>query len=174
MRLNDTLTGILLFVVGVAVAGYAQTFPPSPGQQIGPGLFPSVIGCGLALCGVVLLVSAVRQSRAMAALRLRETANVSEGRDGAWLEFDEWVRRPRMVLNGALVIADLIFYALVVDRVGFFVTALVFLTVLLLAFGVRRRWIPVLAVAVTLGLHLVFYTLLRVPLPWGWFERIAW
>ena len=168
MRLNDTLTGILLFVIGVAVAGYAQTFPASPGQDIGPGLFPSVIGCGLALCGVVLLIGGVRQSRAMAATRPEETASDSGQRSGAaWLEFDEWVRRPRMVLNGALVIADLIFDALAVDRVGFFVTAIVFLTVLLLAFGVRWRWIPVIAVAVTLGLHLVFYTLLRVPLPWG-------
>jgi hypothetical protein len=29
-------------------------------------------------------------------------------------------------------------------------------------------------VAVTLGLHLAFYSLLRVPLPWGWLEGIAW
>ena len=174
MRLNDTLTGILLFVVGIAVAAYAQTFPLSPGQEIGPGLFPSVIGGGLALCGVVLFVGGVRQSRATAILRVQETADAPGRRSDAWLELDEWARRPRMVLNGALVIADLIFYALAVDRIGFFVTAFVFLTVLLLAFGVRWRWIPVLAVAVTLGLHLVFYTLLRVPLPWGWFEGFAW
>jgi putative tricarboxylic transport membrane protein len=156
MRFNDTLSGILLFVFGVAVAAYAQTFPASPGQNIGPGLFPALVGGGLGLCGLTLIRSGWRE------------------RGAGWLEFDEWVRRPRMVLNGLLVIADLIFYALVVERIGFFVTAFVFLAVLLLAFGVRRRWIPLLAAAVTVGLHVSFYTFLRVPLPWGWLEGIAW
>jgi putative tricarboxylic transport membrane protein len=156
MRLNETLTGLLLFLFGIAVVGFAQTFPPSPGQPIGPGLFPALIGGGLGLCGLTLLRAGFRQ------------------RGAAWLECDEWVRRPRMVLNAALVIADLIFYALAVDRVGFFTTGFVFLTVLFLAFDVRWRWIPLLAVAVTLALHAVFYTLLRVPLPWGWLEGIAW
>ena len=156
MRLNDTLTGILLFLFGLAVVGCAQTFPPSPGQPIGPGLFPALIGGGLGLCGLTLLRAGLRQ------------------RGAAWVECDEWVRRPRMVFNAALVIADLIFYALAVDRVGFFITAFVFLAVLFLAFGVRQRWILLLAVAVTLALHAIFYTLLRVPLPRGWLEGIAW
>ena len=156
MRLDDTLSGLLLFLFGLVVVGCAQTFPPSPGQPIGPGLFPSLIGGGLGLCGLALLYTGLRQ------------------RGTAWLELDEWVRRPRMVVNAGLVIADLIFYAVAVDRVGFFVTAFVFLTVLFLAFGVRWRWIPLLSAAVTLALHAVFYTLLRVPLPWGWLEGIAW
>ncbi|MEO5961357.1 MAG: tripartite tricarboxylate transporter TctB family protein [Opitutaceae bacterium] len=174
MRLNDTLTGIVLFVFGVAVVGYAQTFPPSPGQNIGPGLFPTLIGGGLGVCGLVLLVSGVYQTRAARAPRLQGEENSARADRAGWLEFDEWVRRPRMVLNGALVIADLIFYAFAVDEVGFFITAFVFLAVLLFAFGVRRRWIPLLAAAVTLGLHFVFYTVLHVPLPWGWFEGLAW
>jgi putative tricarboxylic transport membrane protein len=156
MRLNETLTGILLLIFGIATFAYAQTFPPSPGQNIGPDLFPSIMGGGLAACGLILVGTSRRQPAT------------------AWIAFDEWVRKPRMVFNGFLVIADLIFYALVVDRVGFFVTAFTFLTVLLLAFGVQRRWVPLIAVAVTFGLHFVFYTLLRVPLPWGWFEGIAW
>jgi putative tricarboxylic transport membrane protein len=156
MRLNDTLTGILLLLFGLAVVGYVQTFPSSPGQPIGPALFPALIGGGLGLCGLTLVRAGLRQ------------------RGAAWVEFDEWVRRPRMVLNAALVIADLIFYALAVDRIGFFITAFVFLAVLFLAFGVRRRWIPLLAAGVTLGLHAIFYSVLRVPLPWGWLERFAW
>ena len=31
-----------------------------------------------------------------------------------------------------------------------------------------------LAAGVTLALHFAFYTLLHVPLPWGWLEGIAW
>jgi putative tricarboxylic transport membrane protein len=90
------------------------------------------------------------------------------------VEFDDWVRQPRMVLNAALVIGALIFYALMVDTIGFFLTAFILLTTLFLAFGVRRRWVGPIAIVVTLGLHFAFYTLLRVPLPWGWLEAIAW
>jgi putative tricarboxylic transport membrane protein len=156
MRINDTLIGILVGIAGLATLGYAQTFPLSPGQSFGPGLFPSLIGGGLALCGLTLVRGGLR------------------ARGVAWLEFDEWARRPRMLLNGFLVIAGLVFYALTVDRAGFFLTAFIFLVVLLVAFEVERRWIPVVAAGATLGLHFIFYTLLRVPLPWGWLEGMAW
>jgi putative tricarboxylic transport membrane protein len=79
-----------------------------------------------------------------------------------------------MVANFALVIADVVFYAVAVDWLGFFITASVFLSVLFLAFGVRRARIVPLAAIVTLGLHYSFYTLLRVPLPWGLLGGIAW
>ena len=156
MRLNDTLSGLLLVIFGIAVAIAAAAFPESGGQMIGPGMFPSIIGVGMTLSGGVLAWSGRKV------------------RDARWLSFEEWVAEPRMALNAALVVGALIFYALAVDTMGFFVTAFVFLAVLFLAFGVSRRWIAPLAVAVTLGLHFAFYSLLRVPLPWGWLESLAW
>jgi putative tricarboxylic transport membrane protein len=79
-----------------------------------------------------------------------------------------------MLLHFALVVGDVLFYALVVDRLGFLITAFVFLSVLFLAFEVERKWIAPIAVVVTLGIHYGFYTLLRVPLPWGVLGGIAW
>jgi putative tricarboxylic transport membrane protein len=67
-----------------------------------------------------------------------------------------------------------VFYALAVDWLGFFLTSLVFLVALFLAFGVARRWVLPLALGVTFAIHYGFYTVLRVPLPWGVFEGIAW
>lgn len=156
MRLNDALSGLLLVLFGSAVVLYARMFPAMPGQSIGPGVFPMLLGAGLALCGAALFWSG------------------RKGDGAAWVELEDWARRPRRALNALLVVGALIFYAQVVETVGFFLTALVFLVVLFLAFGVSRRWIAPLAVAVTLGLHLAFYSLLRVPLPWGWLEGIAW
>jgi putative tricarboxylic transport membrane protein len=156
MRFNDALSGSFFLILGIVIVAHAQTFPLSPGQDIGPGLFPTLLGIGLVLCGLRFLWAGLRQ------------------RDTAWLEPEEWIRRPRMALNFAVVVGDLIFYALAVDRAGFFLTAFVFLTVLFLAFEVRRRWIPLLAAGVTLALHFAFYTLLHVPLPWGWLENYAW
>ena len=156
MRFSDTASGLLVLLIGLTVAACAQTFPPMPGQNVGPSLFPTLVGGGLALLGLMLVFGGRRQ---------HGTALVA---------VEAWIYRPRMVRNGALVVADLIFYALVVDALGFFLTAILFLSVLWLAFGARRRWIAPLAVAVTLTLHYGFYSLLHVPLPWGLFERFAW
>lgn len=156
MRLSDKLAGLLILVFGLVVAGYATTFPPMRGQPVGPSLFPTVIGCGFALFGLILLVSGARADA------------------GPLFALDDWMRRPRMVANFAVVVGSLLFYALVVDRLGFFITSVVFLGVLFLAFGVSRRRIVPLALVVTLVIHYGFYTLLRVPLPWGVLEGIAW
>jgi putative tricarboxylic transport membrane protein len=156
MRLRDTLSGLLLMVFGVAVIVHARTFPATPGQGVGPGFFPSVIAAGLALGGLVLVWTG-RNERGV-----------------KWLQFDDWVRKPRMALNAFLVVGSLVGYVLMVDSVGFFLTAFGFLLILFLAFGVRKRWAAPIAIVATAGLHFAFYTLLRVPLPWGWFEGMAW
>lgn len=155
MKFSDTLSGLLTLTLGIAIAAYATTFPPMPGQPIGPSFFPIVIGSGMALFGAGLMYA-------------------GRGQRAPWLEPGEWVRHPRLVLRFFLVVADVVVYALVVDRLGFFITSAAFLTVLLQAFGVRRRWIVPIAATVTIGVHYVFYTLLRVPLPWGLLGGLAW
>jgi putative tricarboxylic transport membrane protein len=158
MRFHDILSGAFLLVFGAVIAFYARTFPATPGQNIGPGLFPMLIGAGLAVSGLLLVWTGWRE-RAPGA---------------RWAELEDWLRRPRMALNAALVVGALVFYALAVDTLGFFLTGFLLLGTLFMAFGVRRRWIAPIAAAATLGIHFAFYTLLRVPLPWGWFEGIAW
>jgi len=154
MKLSDRLSGVLTLIFGGAIIAVARTFPGTPGQAIGPALFPTMIGAGLILCGLIL---------------------VSSRQPGTpWLQPDEWVGRPRMAMNFALVFVDLVFYAIAVGRLGFFITAVTFLSVLLLAFGVRRMRIVPLALVVTMVMHYAFYSLLRVPLPWGVLEGIAW
>ena len=156
MKLNDALGGLVIAAFGIAIVAHARTFPSMPGQSVGPSLFPTLIGIGSILCGMLLIVSWLRR------------------RGAPWIEVDPWVRRPRMVLNFGLVFVDLVFYALVVGRLGFFITAVIFLSVLMLAFGVPRARILPLAMAVMLAIHYAFYSLLRVPLPWGVLEGIAW
>jgi putative tricarboxylic transport membrane protein len=156
MKLADTLTGALVALLGVAVFLYARTFPPMPGQPVGPSLFPSIVGVALAALGVVLALSGRHRPPAAAA--------------------DEpgWISRPRMVANFAVVIGTLLFYAAIVNTLGFIPTAALFLSMLMLAFGVRRARILPLAVLIAVAVHFGFYTLLRVPLPWGMLEGVAW
>jgi putative tricarboxylic transport membrane protein len=156
MKLSDTASGALLVLFGMAIEAYAATFPSMPGQSIGPSFFPMLIGGGLMLFGATLALTGART------------------RVAPLIDLDDWTRSPRLILNFALVIAVLVFYAVAVDRLGFFLTGAAFLSILFLAFGVRRRVIAPLAVAVTMAMHYGFYTLLRVPLPWGVLEAIAW
>ena len=156
MRLDDTLSGVLVAVAGAAIVLDARTFPSIPGQRVGPAFFPIVIGVGLLLCAALLIISGLRR------------------RGARWIEVDPWVRRPRMVLNFVLVFVALVFYALAVSRLGFFLTAMSLLGMLMFAFEVPRARILPLVLAVTLVIHYVFYSLLRVPLPWGVLEPIAW
>jgi putative tricarboxylic transport membrane protein len=153
MKVSDKLSGLLALILGAAVVAQTRTFPPMPGQPIGPALFPAVIGAALMAAGAALVITGARR------------------RSGA---VDAPALPPPKLLNFTLVVADLLFYALLVDRLGFLITAVLFLIVLFLAFGVRRTRVMPLAVAVTFLIHYGFYTLLRVPLPWGVLERIAW
>ena len=157
MRLNDVLSGLLWVLLGGGVAVYAWTFPAATGAGVGPGLFPLAIGLSLVAGGIVMTASAWKARH-----------------ESGWVEWDEGLRQPRPALKGALAVGSLGFYAAVVDTVGFFLTSFAMLAGLFLAFGVSRKWIVPIAVGVTLGLHVAFYTLLRVPLPWGWLEGIAW
>jgi putative tricarboxylic transport membrane protein len=155
MNLSDRLSGLLAVCLGLSVVLLTRTFPPMPGQSIGPALFPSLTGAGLVAFGAWMVVA-------------------DRAAGGGWLRFDDWVRRPRMVANLVLVVVALVVYALVLPVVGFFVTSAVFLTTLMVTFGApARRALPV-AVVVTMAIHYAFYSLLRVPLPWGLLEAVAW
>jgi putative tricarboxylic transport membrane protein len=156
MRLSDRLSGLVAGTLGLAVILYARTFPPMPGQNVGPALFPTLVGTGLVAFGIWLVVSD------------RSDPPVP------FFTVDSWVRQSRLRANVALVVGALVAYILLVEPVGFFLTSIAFLSVLMLAFGAARRWVVPTVVVVTLVLHYGFYSLLRVPLPWGIFQGVAW
>jgi putative tricarboxylic transport membrane protein len=155
MHLSDRLSGLLAAGLGLVVVLYARTFPPMPGQDIGPALFPSLVGSGLIAFGAWLVFA-------------------SRGLESPLVRFDDWVGRPRMVVNAVAVIGSLVTYIVVVDALGFFITSAAFLSVLMAVFGASRRWILPVALVTTFVIHYGFYSLLRVPLPWGVFEGVAW
>ena len=155
MKLHQSLSGLLVLIFGLAIILQARTFPSVIGQTIGPGFFPVIAGAGFVLCGIALIIS-------------------GRGSGGPSVEWGEWTRTPRLMFNFLLVFADLVFYAFAVSRLGFFITAVLFLSVLMWAFAVPRLRIVPLALIVTFAIHYAFYTLLRVPLPWGVLEGIAW
>jgi putative tricarboxylic transport membrane protein len=125
-----------------------------PGQKFGPAWFPGLIAVGLILAGGALAAQSLRVRAALIAP-------------------PDWLRKARPAIGVASVIAGLLFYVLAADKLGFHFTALVLLGVWMRALGAAWRLTIPVAIVATLLIHLSFYKLLRIPLPWGLLERYA-
>ena len=157
MRLNDAVFGLILMVLGAAVLLAVQDYPKIPGQPVGPALFPGLIAAGLCIAGVLLLVRGWRQRA-----------------DQPWCTWEAWVRSPRHVLAFAAVLGSVLFYILAAQALGFLPTAALALTALFLVLRVRPLTAVSVALAASLLVHFAFYKLLKVPLPWGVLQGVAW
>jgi putative tricarboxylic transport membrane protein len=151
VKVNDAVWGALLLALSAAVLFAIRSFPNIPGQNIGPGAFPGLIATALAVCAVILVVRGVRELRA----------------GGRLVVLGGWLRSPRHVGNFLLTCAAIVFYVGAVNRLGFLVTATVLLVALFLQLRVKPWLAVMVALAATFAIHLAFYKLLRVSLPWG-------
>jgi putative tricarboxylic transport membrane protein len=156
VKFNDALIGAALAALGAVVLWHIQSFPPMTGQKYGPAWFPGLIAGGLVICGGLLILGRLR------AATPRPLA-----------ELPAWVRRPRARAAVASVIVGLLFYIFAVDALGFHITSALLL--LVWARFLRASWRLALPIAIgaTVVIHLSFYKLLKIPLPWGVFERFA-
>ncbi|MGZ5180340.1 MAG: tripartite tricarboxylate transporter TctB family protein [Ramlibacter sp.] len=157
MKLNDAVFGLLLVVLGAAVLAAIQGYPRIPGQPVGPALFPGLIAAGLCICGALLVAHGWRARR-----------------EEPWLVWEDWVRSPRHVFAFAVLVGGILFYILVADRLGFLPTAALVLLALFLVLKVPPGRAVLVAVIAALVVHFAFYKLLRVPLPWGVLQGVAW
>jgi putative tricarboxylic transport membrane protein len=148
------VSGAALVALAAAILWHIQGFPEMPGQRFGPAWFPGLIAAGLGGCGMLLIVGGVRQP-------------------GAWLTLPGWVGRRRPLLGVASVIAGLMFYVLTAEKLGFHIVGVALLTLWIRMLGGSWRVAVAVGVVATLVIHLSFYKLLRIPLPWGVLERYA-
>jgi putative tricarboxylic transport membrane protein len=159
MQLSDRTTGLFLVALGGVTAYAGSRLPPVPGQQIGPNVFPMVVGIGLVLCGALIALGIGHHFEDEADADLAAHADEAQAPARA-----AWGWRGLMTLVPP---ALLVFYVLAVDRLGFVVTAGTLVLVAALALGARVRLAVPLALVAPLFVHLVFSKLLRVPLPEG-------
>jgi putative tricarboxylic transport membrane protein len=150
VKLNDALLGLVFLALSVAVLVTIQGYPKIPGQSIGPGAFPGLIALLLGGCSLALIWRGWRERRAQPLVAL-----------GAWLA------SPRHLLNFCLTVALLVFYVLASETIGFLICGSIILLTLFFSLRVKPPLAIALALFVPLVIHLIFYKLLRVPLPWG-------
>jgi putative tricarboxylic transport membrane protein len=157
MRINDAILGAVLLAFSLVVGLYARTFPAIPGQEYGASVFPTWISIALGLCSIVLIAGGMRQ--------WAETGAVS---------LEPWARSGHHLRALVITIALVVFYILASTPLGFIPTAFIALAILFAVLGVKPLLVPVLAAGVTMVMHYGFYSLLRVPLPWGVLTPWAW
>jgi putative tricarboxylic transport membrane protein len=167
MRLSDRVTGLFMVALGTLAAYGGSRLPPVPGQQIGPDVFPLVVGIGLAICGGMIAFGVGRHYEEEAEADLAKiTGQITGQMSTETGEADApsaWWRGLKALVPPAL----LLFYVLAVDRLGFLPTAAVMVLITSLALGARLRLAIPMAIGAPLFVNLVFLKLLRVPLPSG-------
>ena len=158
MKINDTVSGILLALFAGVIYVYSANLP-TMAQQIGPGLFPQLLAGAFLICAILLMIKGVRERRASGE---------------SWISLPEWAGERRAVFAYALVLLSLVFYIYASEPLGFLPTAAILLLALFTTFGARLAVALPVALASALGIHYIFYKLLKVPLPWGLLESVAW
>lgn len=166
MKVSDRVTGAMLVALGVAAYWGGSLLPPVPGQQVGPNVFPMVIGAALTVCGVLILLGVGRTFEEEEKIVTSSTGEVADGDALAPAQ-----GRVATFLRGGWKVlvppAALFFYYFASERLGFWITALLMVFALARSQGAKWRHAVGLAIVAPALVHLVFYKLLRVPLPPG-------
>jgi putative tricarboxylic transport membrane protein len=166
VKLPDRVTGAMLVALGVAAYWGGSLLPPVRGQQIGPNVFPMVIGAALVVCGVLIMLGVGRT--------FEEEEQIVTSATGEVAQADALERQQGFIAgflrDGWKVLvppAALFFYYFASERLGFWITASLMVFTLAWSQGARLKWAVALAIVAPALVHLVFYKLLRVPLPFG-------
>jgi putative tricarboxylic transport membrane protein len=147
VRRVDAFVGLGLALLASAVLWSARAFPNVPGQKLGAAFLPMLVGAGLLLCGIGLVLRSLR-GRAYA-----DEAAAEAGRE----HFG----------SSLVVIGAAGAYIFLSERIGFLIIAPLCLMAGFLAFRIGWQRALGWALGGTVLVHVVFYKLLRVPLPWG-------
>ena len=148
MQRTDRWVGLGLALLALTVLWSSRAFPNVPGQKLGAAFLPMLVGAGLLLCAVALIARSFRASAVP----------------------DEAPPVPAKAEHygsSAVIIGAVVAYIGLADRLGFLLVAPLCLVAVFLALRVRLVPAVVWAMAGTVLVHIAFYKLLRVPLPWG-------
>ncbi len=150
MRISDTIFGAVLMCLAAGVWTYSMTLPPLPGQSYGAGFFPAFTSLFIFGCGVSLLIRGLKEK-------------------GRLVVFGEWTKSPKLVSNICLIPANLVFYMVFSNLLGFILTVTVMVTFTI--WWLRGNFMSsfVVSIATAVSAYVFFAKLMLVPLPAGIF-----
>ncbi|MBM9433649.1 tripartite tricarboxylate transporter TctB family protein [Flaviflexus equikiangi] len=170
---SDLVLAIIAIVGGIAVIIYASGMKTLSTGQMGPGLFPSLIGWLFVVFGGILLVQSLRGRMDDAATEdvatiheaETETALVDESEGGSYAIVDE--SPGRLVVNGLVVVLGIVFYILLADTLGFSISLFAVLSAIMLTLREKVWRALVFSAVITAVIFFVFEKGLLVQLPNG-------
>jgi len=148
MKISDSLLGLGAIAFGVLIISLTHNFPSLEGGYPGPALFPRILGGLFILFGGILSFQSIKK---------HGLANLVQKGETYWPAFTNYLS------VGAAVIA----YMVLVEVLGFVLTAFLILTLLMKKMGVSLLKSTLIAIATSLSINLLFGKFLLVPLPWG-------
>jgi putative tricarboxylic transport membrane protein len=150
MRKHDLIMALIWMGLGITLAVSAYRLGLGELRSPGPGLMPFLFGISLSACSLPIFIRALR-------------VTYEQKHENLW----SGVAFKRLIV----VVASLLSYTLILEKVGFAVSTFFLLFLLFKAIG-SRKWsfsliVSVLTVAVS---YFVFVILLKVELPLGLLE----
>jgi putative tricarboxylic transport membrane protein len=149
MKVSDTVVGAGFVVAGALIFSGTLGYPTLEAGHPGPSLFPRILGSLMALFGGVLSVHGFR------------SRDVTD--EVAWLQLH---RNPSFI-NAMVILAGVIAYIFLVDRVGFLLMGALVIFVCMWRLQVRLLTSAVVAVIFNSIVYFLFAKILRVPLSLG-------
>lgn len=150
MRAVELIVSLGLSGLGAAMVLNSHSMPALAHIDYGPGLFPTIVGTITFGLGIIALVRSVVEIPDAAVIDILDEAPMQAN----WL---------LVVIYAAMPVV----FVVLAPILGFLLTMPIIIGVP--AYVTSRRLVPsfLLALLLTAGLHIVFYELLRVALPWG-------
>ena len=142
-----------------------------------PGLTPAEPKLERGLTGwAALIVTGLRkrdeQQRAISdAARDEELESLANSQD---VEVLATAKVPSRLLAIGLTAGAIVFYLIAANFLGFIITGTIILAALMWSYGVAFKVLVPVSILAAVLIHLAFYKLLSVPLPWGVLQPLAW
>lgn len=148
MKRKDLGPALLWIALGLFVSVKSLSLDLGRPETPGPGMFPFLVGITLIFCTLPIFLSAILSAK-------NKTVQAEES---VWREID--------FTKIIIVVASMAIYALILEKIGYLLSAFLVLLVLFRSIG-SRKWSSSILIALltTILTYLFFSVLLGVELP---------
>lgn len=148
MKKNDLIPALFWLALGAFVSVRSLSLDLGVLESPGPGMFPFLTGIALILCSLPIVVVSVTSGK----------KEMAPSKESAWRGID--------FRKVGMVVASLAIYAVVLEKIGYFLSAFLVLIILFRSIG-SKKWSSsvIIAFLTTLMAYFLFAVLLGVELP---------
>lgn len=152
MKRGDLIGGGIFTALGIFIFILTFQFPSLEGGHPGPSLFPRILAILFIFFGGIIVLRALRAGK-----KEPESAPAEE------------IPVPRNYFDPIFVLILIGAYMILSNWLGFFITSTLILFLMMIKLRVPYLRSLVISILLTLFVNFMFYKILRVPLPTGFF-----